>query len=356
MKKLLLLAFTLGLVLTAFAQRAKVQLQPSQVGSTPRSWKITDGGRDSILMKHVVTNDTVPYYLSVNMIPGSNDSGYFAGTGYYEFTRFAERYDFSAADSSIQVLGIYAALKGRAGSPSTHTAVFKVWNQGASFTVRPTFRYSGFPGSQIDSVVVPYSSLGFGMFMPYYFPTPTPYLSSSFFVGFSTNYSWDSMYGDTMSVYLTGQRLNPLYLVETGDTTVNDQTVIGDAWGWLDFGADLFTEPVNRNYWLFPIVNSKFAAIGVRGVTKKDFTFMGNYPNPCVNSTSIRFSLAGTTDVSLVVTDVSGRVISSEKYVRMAAGEHLIDLDTRNMSPGEYIYLITTTSGGGIASKITVVK
>jgi len=369
MKKVFLLAVTTGLALSSFAQHAKVKLNASQIYGTQgiqltglesraqaANKTTTDIIHDSLVMMHRVTNDTIPVYITVNVIPGSNDSGYFTGTGYYEFTRFAERYDFTYPDSSIQVLGIVAAMKGASATPSTHNAVFKVWNSGSKIALRPTLTYSGFPTAQIDSVVVPYSSIGFNQLKAYWFATPTAYLTDSFFVGYSTDYTWSSMNGDTLSVYVSNQRLNPLYNVVGGDTLVNDQSVIGDASGWADLGNDLFVDPLESNYWMFPIINSKIPVVGVGGITKKDFTFMGNYPNPCVNNTNIKFALAGATDVTITVMDINSRVMSTEKHSNMSAGEHVINLNTANLASGEYMYVISTTNGGGIASKIAVIK
>jgi hypothetical protein len=64
-----------------------------------------------------------------------------------------------------------------------------------------------------------------------------------------------------------------------------------------------------------------------------------NLPNPAPSSTVIRFSLPAAAIVSLVVVDVSGRVV--ERVLDEAprgAGEHQITLDTRTLRNGLYFY------------------
>ena len=94
----------------------------------------------------------------------------------------------------------------------------------------------------------------------------------------------------------------------------------------------------------------------ISGVTRKDLTFFGNYPNPAVNSTNIKFSLAAATDVTIYITDMSGRTINTISQAGLAAGEHTVPVSTENMPAGNYIYLVRTGTGSGIASKLTVAK
>ncbi len=364
MKKLFLLSIGTALSFGVFAQgltpghavpgHSHAQLESKSVNRTTSTYVY----HDSLIMSNLTVTPDTPYSYVANTGAGS-DSGYFNGTGIYGFSVFAERYDFHSADSAEEVIGVFSLWAGTVSSPSSHNVVFKVWNVGTPDVVRPTFTYNGFPGAGIDSVTASYNSLNISdtalTFNVQYFATPTTYLTNSFFVGCELNYNWAAMGGDTVCVEATDYRASSTFTVASGDTTVNDVAAIYFPGGssWIDVGYDLQTP---SDFYLFPIVISRLPSASISGVTRKDLTFFGNYPNPAVNSTNIKFSLAAATDVTIYITDMSGRTINTISQAGLAAGEHTVPVSTENMPAGNYIYLVRTGTGSGIASKLTVAK
>ncbi len=364
MKKVLLLSIGAAMSFGAFAQSAS---KVARIGKTTnaqagvaRSHNRTSAIGSVDTLGHISSTDTLAAYIA------GADSGYCAGIDVYEDMGFAERFDFSTADSSLQVLGVIALFAGNVNPASTHTAVFKVWSAGAKvsagITGRPFVFESGFPNTVLASQSVPFTQLGVGGVNSdtpkiHMFATPTAYLNKSFFVGCTINYTWATLAGDTVGLYsnLNGERTTAVYTVSGTDTIINNKnaTQYSDA-SWHDNATDNFQ--LYYNYFLFPIVRVGAANLSVSGVQRNDLTFFGNYPNPAVNSTNIKFSLATANDVTISVSDINGRTVSTIKEINLSAGEHIVPVSTTDLAAGEYIYVVRTATGNGIASKMTVIK
>jgi hypothetical protein len=83
--------------------------------------------------------------------------------------------------------------------------------------------------------------------------------------------------------------------------------------------------------------------------------FLGqNYPNPFSNSTQINFELTAGSDVTFLVTDISGRMVMEMNKGVMPAGKHTVELETGNLEAGIYFY--TMRAGNFIKTKQLVVK
>jgi hypothetical protein len=315
--------------------------------------KTTDETHDSLYMYNLGPGDTGIYAYS---LPG--DSGLVSGTNARGYYGFAERYNYNGDDSAVTVIGVAAIFVGRVNPASTKTVGIKVWTAaGATPGSRPNLIYSGFPAVPLNCVVAPYTDLGISdstvELREFYFVMPTP-VSDTFFVGCTLNYAWDSLNGDTIGVATTknGNRTSPLYTVAGADTTVNVQnTTLRPMDVWVDNGYDL---GLSVNYWLFPIVNT--TVISHTGIIRNDFTFYGNYPNPAVNYTAVKFALAHSSGVTIQVIDPHGRNVSVISEPVLAAGEHIISLSTANLPSGSYLYVIRTADGDGIAGKISVIR
>ncbi|MFI5196059.1 MAG: T9SS type A sorting domain-containing protein [Chitinophagales bacterium] len=315
-------------------------------------------------MMNMLTTDSLWYYKA-NYGTGT-DSGLLLGTSMWGLTEFAERYDFNAADSSVKVIGVVSIFHGVVNPASTHTVRFRMRNvAGISGTV--PLQYSGFPSTLADSsALIPYSQLGVGpaatgdTFKAFWFADSgtVAYRTTSFFVGYATTYNWAAMAGDTICALVTSYNHNVEWTITTGptDTVINDQAVLyyPAAGGWNDLRFDLGGK---GDYFLYAIIDASYSStLGVNGITNKKFTFYGNYPNPAVNSTNIRFSLAVSSDVTIRITDMSGRIINTINETNLSSGEHIIPIETSNMAAGNYLLTINAAAGGGIASKFTVTK
>jgi len=370
--KYLLLFIIAGLLnINSFAQKVNVIHASKQVNALANlanitattgltSYKQTAYG-DTVYMTHIASSDTVTlYYLS--------DSGFVAGMDAYGDQGFAERYDFSGADSTVKVIGVIARFGGSVTPSSTKTVTFKVWNAAQkAVSVRPTLFNSGLPGTILASKSAKFTELGVSSVDTvsdsaklFLFPFPTPFLMQSFFIGYTVYYTWgNGMTGDTVGLYSNkkGERTAPSYTVySTEDTTINNLNVTQYADNsWHDNAVDNFE--ISNNLYIFPVIVVGATVTGVAsGIQRKDFTFYGSYPNPANNSVTIKMALAKNTDVSIEIMDINGNIIRTIKQDNLQAGEHNIPVETSAMAEGDYIYLIRTGSGDGVASKMTIIK
>jgi len=363
MKKLFLLSIGTAFSIGAFAQSAAVRHAHAANTNVAAAAAFFSHNRTTAIgsvdtLGHIAGTDTLANYIA------GNDSGYCAGTDVYGDMGYAERFDFSTADSSLQVLGVIALFGGTVSPASTHNVVFNVWSQGpqvsAGITGRPHVFESGFPNTVLATQTVPFTQLGIGASDTpkiHMFTTPSAYLNHSFFVGCTISYSWATLAGDTIGLYsnLDGERVTAVYTVSGADTIINNKnaTQYNDA-TWNDNATSNFN--LYYNYFLFPIVKVGAANLSVNGITTRNFTFFGSYPNPTADVTNIKFAVANSTDVTITITDMAGRTVNTINQMNLCAGTHIVPVSTSNLPAGEYTYLVRTAAGEGMASKFTVIK
>ncbi|MBC7554456.1 MAG: T9SS type A sorting domain-containing protein [Taibaiella sp.] len=359
MKQLVLLSISAAISSLASAQSV-VRTNEFIYSAAPAKHlaaKTTGVYHDTILMQNITSADTNTLYLAT----ANSDSGYIFGTSGYGFSGFAERYDFNSADSNVQVYGTLSLFSGTVNPASTKNVTFKVWSVGSQApTSSSRVFFSGFPSTVLDSVSVSMRNLGIGgaaaadTFKIHYFPTATSTLTSSFFVGYTTNYSFAALGGDTIGLQSTriGGRNSALYTVSGPDTIITNQNATLNGANWLDNGTQL---GVSVNLYIFPIVKV-YNFLSVNGLTNKNITFFGNYPNPAVNETNVRFSIAESSDVTIDVMDINGRTVKSISAANLNVGEHTVAVDLTSLPSGEYLYLVRSNKGGGVASKFTIAK
>jgi len=85
------------------------------------------------------------------------------------------------------------------------------------------------------------------------------------------------------------------------------------------------------------------------------FTLSQNYPNPFNPLTTIQFSLATQSQVSLVVYDVNGKQVASLVNETKKAGRHTITFDGSHLTSGIYFYNLHYKEGV-LTRKMTLVK
>jgi hypothetical protein len=78
------------------------------------------------------------------------------------------------------------------------------------------------------------------------------------------------------------------------------------------------------------------------------------YPNPSVGATTIEYTLANAAEVSIQLTDVSGKVIASWNEGTQEAGDHSLSFDAASFNSG--IYYVTIASEGSVVTKKFVKK
>ena len=79
-----------------------------------------------------------------------------------------------------------------------------------------------------------------------------------------------------------------------------------------------------------------------------------SYPNPTNTVTNVRYALGVASDVTVVVTDITGKVVYKTAASQQGAGEYSISLGTENLSNGVYTY--TLNANNAAVSKRFVVQ
>lgn len=81
-----------------------------------------------------------------------------------------------------------------------------------------------------------------------------------------------------------------------------------------------------------------------------------NVPNPATNSTTVSYAIENSTNnVSLMIFDVTGKLVATYNEGNKAAGNYSIKVETANLDAGIYYYALTAGKGR-IAKKMTVSK
>ena len=85
--------------------------------------------------------------------------------------------------------------------------------------------------------------------------------------------------------------------------------------------------------------------IGIRPISSdipKDFSLSQNYSNPFNPSTTIEFALPKSSDVKIVVYDISGRKVDVLVNEKLQAGSYRVDFNGSKLSSGVYFYKLMT--------------
>ena len=347
---------------TTRTQAHTVNVTGNYVRHTASGARTTAAG-DTLKLSNIADTASLTAYKYVA------DSGYTTGTNGFGDMGFAERYDFNPADSSIKVVGVMSRFTGKVNPASAHSVNFHVWSAGVQTPLTATLAYSGFPDVAIDTLTVPFTQLGIGpssdTLKAFFFDSATVAFNESFFVGYDMNYTFSTLAGDTIGLVtsLNGDRTSPayfanMYVNDLGDTARDTIMNVQNCTQWSDYTwHDNYTDNdgLFNDLAIFPIV-----AIGtptsVAGITHNNLTFFGNYPNPAVNATNIRFSLLHAAGVTIQIMDVTGRILQTISEPDRQSGEHIIAVNTSQLAPGNYIYAVRLSTGEAIASTLTVIR
>ncbi|HLP21178.1 MAG TPA: alkaline phosphatase D family protein [Chitinophagales bacterium] len=123
---------------------------------------------------------------------------------------------------------------------------------------------------------------------------------------------------------------------------------VGASWCDLD-GANHLTQcgsplaPRGTNPGLAPLVTD------VRLVKPEEMTMLSLYPNPSVNEVAIQFYLFKPATVSIIVTDINGRMVHNQQAQYGQPGLYNAEADLSNLAAGTYLLSIAT--GSKVVSK-----
>lgn len=382
MKKLVLFSFLSLLSLNTFAQEQQL-VAPATSGNTIekssalKTFKVNSFGSN----KSAGLTDTFTLATD-SMIAGVTeviyyeaalplDSGLLYGTNSRELKGFAYLYDAdydvsgATADTTVQILGFYSKWGGKIQTNSTKQVTFSVWGRGTNkipVASRPVHFYVyGTPnGAALGSVtkgISAFPTTGAGVLT--YLSTPVTNLASSVYVGYSTSYTWAGVGTDTFGLRTTssaGAEPN-FYTVTAGDTLLSANAVVQQKDGsWTSVRYNLGIG--NGDPVIAPLVqvNCAKCGLGVGGFRSKNLTAYGNYPNPAVNTTNVKFAVVKNTNVTLTIVDNLGRDVRRYDLGAKVAGEYVVPVSVENLSTGNYACVLQTSDGDIIAAQMSVIK
>jgi hypothetical protein len=88
-------------------------------------------------------------------------------------------------------------------------------------------------------------------------------------------------------------------------------------------------------------VKIEAATVSVPSVKKgESLSVSQNFPNPSRGTTTFNVSLEKSSDITIQVTDLVGKVIYSTERTNSASGIHTIQLNTSNWNQGMYFYTV----------------
>lgn len=367
MKQSLLFTLALAAGTSCFAQQRPVNPTPQEKPVEFRSAITglaakTSAVNDTFAVRNYSTQDTMALYVPDMAAP--YDSGMVSGTNAWGDKAFAERFDISGADSSVEVLGAVAYFVGSANVNSTKTIKIKAWAQGPYENIAPKVFFSGFPGAVLDSVTINMKDLReadgtIDTVGIWWFANPTSPIADSFFMGYSIDYDWANLNGDTIALVQTrhGNRHTPLAWIasSTNDTILNVQNATMMSNGsWIDNFQE--NTPGLANHYVIHAIFRVHNITGVANITKNNLTFTGSFPNPANTISNIKLSLKNATDVVVDVVDMTGRKIKTVNAENLRAGEHTIPVNVSDMAAGNYVFMIRTAEGDGMGVQFTVVR
>jgi hypothetical protein len=326
--------------------------------------------------------DTAASLIAISFPAGSHGS--VAGVNDQGRSKFAQLYTMFNKPYGWTITGCISNWVGRTQVSSSRSLTIKVWKVDSSNAVKNDVNtidsVTGFPGAELGNKSVSFSTLS-----PTVNPTPTTPIyhplhtvttfttgipvNRPFFLGYEmpSGYVWgSSMLGDTLHLATTAQATGGVFTVLNNarqnyyahivagppkDTCFLSVNCYYDGTGrWQDYN---WKDGVLMTLEIVPIVTQW--SDNVQGITRNNLTFFGNYPNPAVNTTNIKFSLVNSSDVSIEIMDINGRGISVINQPNMGAGDHVIPVSTANLASGVYIYMIKA-GADAFASQMTVTK
>ncbi|MFA6261509.1 MAG: T9SS type A sorting domain-containing protein [Bacteroidia bacterium] len=99
------------------------------------------------------------------------------------------------------------------------------------------------------------------------------------------------------------------------------------------------TDVFDINYLTVPVAQILGNTVGMLE-NEAPFTIAQNYPNPFHGSTNIDVHFNRSTSATITVTDIMGKVITSETYDQIPAGKSNIELHVGEIPAGVYLYSI----------------
>ncbi len=98
----------------------------------------------------------------------------------------------------------------------------------------------------------------------------------------------------------------------------------------------------NGDWSLFEARDFEDIEVGVFEIGGGQTVLYQNYPNPFRSSTKFEFYLDKANDVTIQITDLSGKLIKEIPLKKVNSGKHIIDIDASEFADGYYFYKMVT--------------
>ncbi len=349
---------------SAQVRNATIQLQPQTNNVAAHAANKTNASGDSTTLSNITNVDSVVAYKYMQ------DSGFVYGTNLWGDKGFAERFVYtSSLDDSLVVYGVMAHFTGKYNPTSTDSIVIRLWSVGDTVAFSPTVAYNGYPEVCTDSLQQSVTQLGIGTtrdtLKSYFFATPDS-VQRSFFAGFTYNYRYGALNGDTIGLASSKRntRIGSIYNIVRVDTSHNDSVTlyyndtvynVQNATLWSDnTWHENYTQSngILNNLAVFPIVKV-LHPMAVPSVHAGNLALGGCFPNPANNELNIRYSLQQQCAVSVTICDLSGKAIAEFPANNCVAGSNLLTINVSNLTKGDYIYVINA-GGTRLAELFTI--
>jgi len=109
--------------------------------------------------------------------------------------------------------------------------------------------------------------------------------------------------------------------------------------------------------WMYMDPTKVITSVGQENVVApKEFKLFGNYPNPFNPTTSIKFSLPQTIDVTLEVFDILGRLVATQNLGVRQVGDQEISFNASKLASGVYNYRLRTAANKTVVGRMMLLK
>ena len=110
-----------------------------------------------------------------------------------------------------------------------------------------------------------------------------------------------------------------------------------------------------QNINVYSMVTLTTKPTGVNELTENGFAVAQNAPNPFNKSTVISYNLNKTSNVDFFVFDMAGRKLITSTLSNVSEGQHTIDLNANQFTPGVYFYSFTI-NGVVVTKKMVITE
>lgn len=259
------------------------------------------------------TSDTAPFVCGTLDYAMPVDSGYLFGNNVYYETECAQRYSMTGNISEVLVM--YCHKNGSSGSTAA-----KIYSVNAG-TKEP------------QTVLGTSSAVSTGSIVPFVLTSYT--FSSPVAVAgeFAAAVVFPTVTGDTVAV--TSSKMG---CATTDSLSWSYFPFLGGWYNAIETGGQMY----NVDLAIYPVVDVPTGT--GRMPVSRELTLHGAYPNPAASFAEVRFSLSASSEVSVVVFDITGQVVCETKNP-YGPGEHRVRIQTDHLAGGNYFYTVHAATG-----------